>query len=600
MCGILGLITANTEKYFSKFDKSLDLLTHRGPDYRGVWKDKNIILGHRRLSIIDVSKLGNQPMIDKKSNSILIFNGEIYNYKELAQELIGLGYKFISNSDTEVLLYSLIEWGTKAIPKLNGMWAFAYWSLNENKLIISRDRFGVKPLYFYKQNMDFVFASEPKAILNLFTDCKKINEDVFKDFIVNSSLYNKGKSFYHNIEVFPSAHYGIYNLHTKKLELHRFWDYPNELNHNLTEKLAIEEFTYLLEQSVKLRLRSDVPVAASLSGGLDSTAILAGTNSLLPKTINSYTSIYEKKYYDEYKWAQKASDLLNSKLIPVEAKSNNWIKTLKKIVWHMDGPGYSPAVYPLWNLVKKAKSDGVKVILDGQGADEALAGYNQYMTYKNLFNQTFFLSNNGFTSKLGLMIKFSFPKLFNFYKKKIGIGSFLLKKDNVFSNFDEKKNKNSSIKDILQKDHSLDILPGLLHYGDSISMAHGVEIRNPFLDYRLVEWIFKLPENLLFNKNQSKWVLREYLRNKNLKLIADRKKKDGYSTPVKYWINSLSTSEKESYLLSNNGPIAEWFDKKKIQKLLKKNQKKNTISEFYLYKFISAQVWINQCIESND
>ena len=180
MCGILGLITDNTEKYFSKFDKSLDLLSHRGPDYRGVWKDKNIILGHRRLSIIDVSKLGNQPMIDKKSNSVLIFNGEIYNYKELAQELIGLGYKFTSNSDTEVLLYSLIEWGTKAIPKLNGMWAFAYWSFNENKLIISRDRFGVKPLYFYKQNIDFVFASEPKAIINLFPDCKKINEYVLR------------------------------------------------------------------------------------------------------------------------------------------------------------------------------------------------------------------------------------------------------------------------------------------------------------------------------------------------------------------------------------------------------------------------------------
>ena len=417
---------------------------------------------------------------------------------------------------------------------------------------------------------------------------------------MNSSLYNKGKSFYHNIEVFPPAHYGIYNLHTKKLELHRFWDYPNEVNYYLTEKLAVEEFTYLLEQSVKLRLRSDVPVALSLSGGLDSTAILASTNSFLPQTINSYTSIYEKKYFNEYEWAQKSSDLVNSKLVPVESKSNDWIKTLKKIVWHMDGPGYSPAVYPLWNLVKKAKSDGVKVILDGQGADEALAGYSQYIINKNFFNLNFILSSIGSISKLGWMLNFLFPKLFNLFRTKFGPMSFLLKKDNVFSNFDKTKDKNFSIKDVLKKDHSLDILPGLLHYGDSISMAHGVEIRNPFLDYRLVEWIFKLPENLLFNKNESKWVLREYLRNKNFNFIADKKKKEGYSTPVKHWINSLSTSEKESYLLSNNGPIAEWFDKKKIQKLLKKNQKKNTISEFYLYKFISAQVWINQCIESND
>ena len=195
MCGILGWLEKDNIQHISKFKSSLSTLKHRGPDANGLWHNQDVLLGHQRLSIIDLTKNGHQPMIENKSGSTIIFNGEIYNYLEIGQELKNLGYVFNGSSDTEVLLYSLIEWGPKIISRLNGMWSFAFWSPKKKQLILSRDRFGVKPLYYNLTEKSFSFASEPKALTNLFVELKKIDEDSLTDFLKNNSLYTKNDTF---------------------------------------------------------------------------------------------------------------------------------------------------------------------------------------------------------------------------------------------------------------------------------------------------------------------------------------------------------------------------------------------------------------------
>ena len=612
MCGILGWLSEKENKDYARFSSALDTLSHRGPDGRGIWQDKKILLGHRRLSIIDLTKNGHQPMIDKRTGSVLIFNGEIYNYKELGIELSELGHQFIGNSDTEVLLNSLIEWGSKAIPKLNGMWSFAFWSPLTKKLILSRDRFGVKPLYLINSKDKLAFASEPKALLKLFPEYRSVNENTLLDFLGNNLLYTKGESFYQGISVFPPAHYGIYDLNNKELKVTQYWDYPKNINQNITEKEALEEFTKLFEDSVKLRLRSDVPVGVTLSGGLDSSSILTAAASIQKNPINCYTSVYENNLFDEFKWAKIASSKVDSKLIPITSKESNWLNTLKKIAWHMDAPGYSPAVYPIWNLMCQSKFDGVRVLLDGQGADEALAGYNNYVIHnfldylkrkkKNTKNQSNFFNHIsmsiktfGVSRSLAWLIRETLPSLSNLYRNHYGFQSVMHEHVKVPEN-SINKDKLKSVRDHLIIDHSINILPGLLHYGDSISMSHGIEVRNPFLDYRLVEWIFKLPSNLLFNNSETKWVLREYLRRNNQINIGNRNDKKGYSTPIKKWLISSKNNEVESLLLSNENPLLKWVDKNKIKNLINQNKKGIMGAEHHLYKLLSTQIWMQECL----
>jgi asparagine synthase (glutamine-hydrolysing) len=612
MCAILGLLGSQVIYKLSSFENALNLLSHRGPDAQGIWKDKDILLGHRRLSIIDLTKTGHQPMIDEKTGSVLIFNGEIYNYKELSTELVELGHQLIGTSDTEVLLHSLIEWGTDVLPRLNGMWSFAFWSPQKKKLMLSRDRFGIKPLYVYNSNNRLAFASEPKALISLFPECRAVNEDTLLDFLGNNLLYTKGQSFYKNISVFPPAHYGIYELNANVLKLTRYWDYPKKINQNITEKEALEEFSNLFSDAVRLRLRSDVPLGVALSGGVDSSSILVAASKVSTNPITCFTSVYNEKSVDEYKWAKIAANYNHSKLISVTAQQKDWLDTLKKISWHMDAPGYSPAVYPLWNLIKRSKSENILVLLDGQGADESLAGYVHY-TINNLLDYLRGKNNQKKTIKgfLGHIIRaantFSLsnsftwlareasPKLHSIYRKRYGFQSIILDGINIPQIYDHKKNKNYSVRDRLINDHSADILPGLLHYGDSISMAHGLELRNPFLDYRLVEWIFKLPNHLLFNKSETKWVVREYMRNNNQGDIGNRFKKSGYPTPIREWMNN-SSNEVETLLLSKNSPILQWCDKQKIKKLIYQNKKKTMGSDHHLFKLISTQIWMQNCL----
>lgn len=614
MCGIFGWLGRHTDEDRSRFDAALDLLAHRGPDDRGVFAAPGILLGHRRLSILDLSPTGHQPMVEPASGATLVFNGEIYNHIELRTELENMGHQFSGHSDTEVLLHALIEWEEQALPRLNGMWAFAFWQPTRQRLMLARDRFGVKPLYYRIGRDGLGLASEPKALLAFFPEHRKVSEQSLLDFLGNNLLYARGESFYQGIHVLPPAHYAFYELGAGTLHLSRYWDYPGNTDDGLSADEALAQFDTLFTDAVRLRLRSDVPVGLTLSGGLDSTGVLAASSAYSIQPLTCFTSVYSEGESGELPWAQLASDAIHAPLIPVSAPQEDWLHTMRKVAWHMDGPGYSPAVYPLWHLMQRARAEGVPVLLEGQGADEALAGYPQYAVLELLD----YLSGKSSQSRSwagmdartrALRRTFSLrwalawaaremsPSLLRWHRRRVGFESLMHPGIKLPSPPETPhQNGGDPVRQRLLADHSLTILPGLLHYGDAISMAHSVEARNPFLDYRLVEWMFKLPNRLRFNRHETKWVLREYLRAHGQPAIGNRPDKKGYPTPVGKWLIS-ERREIEQLLLERPSPLHAWCDKSKVRRLIEQNARGVLAAEHHLYKLVSTQLWLNECIE---
>lgn len=617
MCGILGVVGGRVAR--SNFSDALDLLRHRGPDDHGIFHSDVVSLGHRRLSIIDLSAAAKQPMHSADDEAILVFNGEIYNYIELRKELKAFGYRFETDSDSEVLLAAYQKWGADCLGKLNGMWAFAIWEPREKKLFFARDRFGVKPFYFVWDDDRFLFASEPKALLEIAPEYRKVDQVALYEFLVDGNLYGHGRSFYENVRVLDPGHSGIFDVQNKKLRLTRYWDYPEATENADDLETTAANFADLFDDSVRLRLRSDVEVGLTLSGGLDSSAILASMNRSDGFSPKCFTSTYPGGMADEFKWAKRAASHSNNPLIRVEASGVHWIDTLRQIAWHMDGPGYSPAVYPLWHLMADARSRGVTVMLEGQGADELLGGYAQHSVLHMLSS----LSNamgtfssqhlsNAVSTMRGLfrtypaMLVFLrttrelFPFLLASYRRKAGSLGLLRRE------FGEAATRAGAVvqKPIptkyvnradnrLMYDHSYGILPGLLHYGDAISMAHGVESRNPFLDYRLVEWIFGLPASTKLAFGQTKWPVRDYLRSAGQDELGNRWDKKGYLTPVAIWMRNNGGEIVREVLTRQDARINEYCHRKEVGDLIESFLAGRSGAENHIYRLISTETWLN-------
>jgi len=625
MCGILGWISEGVQSRAEPFSKALDTLAHRGPDDRGVFDAPGAFLGHRRLSIIDLTIGGHQPMRDPGSGAVIVFNGEIYNYLELRRQLEQLGHEFRTESDTEVLLQAYLEWGPSALNKLNGMWGLAIWQPQQRKLFVARDRFGIKPFYFAHRpgHIGFAFASEPKALLALFPEFRQPDEQAVYKFLAEGLLYTEGQSFYQHIQTLPPGHYGDYSAETEQYKMIRYWDYPTTAiaSTNYAQD-AVDEFSSLFEDAVSLRMRSDVPVGITLSGGLDSTAVLAAAMRKTPGKRVCFTSVYGGNERGEAEWAKRASAPYGILPVEVEAPNAAWLQTLQQIAWHMDGPGYSPAVYPLWYLMREARKQGVLVLLEGQGADEALGGYPQYaviallgilrrargaVELKHAF-QVWTRICGTFTVRWALLwlLRESFPGLVSLNRRRVGSYMTLTEDFKVRA---EKQLRGAGngltasgskslnpITSRLMQDHSRNILPGLLHYGDAISMAHGVESRLPFMDFRLVEWMFANSDAVKINEGQTKWVLRQYLRQAGQTTIAERKDKQGYPTPIEKWLAENNGAIVRELLLAPDTHIKQFCDTHRIGKLLNKHLSGRPGAGNHLYRLISTELWLRQCI----
>lgn len=540
MCGILGTFPSEDRE---KFEASLNLLEHRGPDHQDVYGLNNVLLGHTRLAIIDLDEHSQQPM--EIENLVLIFNGEIYNYIELKEELEGFGYDFQTSSDTEVLLNAYREWGEACVEKFNGMWAFAIFDKEKKKLFLSRDRFGVKPLYYLYDENQFVFASEIKALVPYLSKRVAHKEELIR-YLVYGVQEHREETMFQNVFRFPLAHTATYDLESKNLSFQKFYEINQSVKHQINSNDAQIGLKKSLEESILLRLRSDVKVGMALSGGVDSNIIVSKANAH-NKTIESFSSIYaSKEQINENTNIEQTVQKLNLKQHYVVSEIESLVSSIENIVWMQDEPFDTLGIFAQYRVYEKMHNEEVKVSLDGQGADEIFAGYGTYraaVLRENIFNYKFlrdyFKHYRAFVFQdIKLLLLSSFPRLFEWlyfqkrakkiFNKKV---SFLPSLKESFSNFNNLNKKlHFDVKEYLTV---------LLRYVDRNSMAKSIESRAPFLDYNLVNYAFSLPSDLKYKDGFSKYILRKtFEHDVSADIIWNRDKK-GFPVPQNEWCNHV-------------------------------------------------------------
>ncbi|RKY41285.1 MAG: asparagine synthase (glutamine-hydrolyzing), partial [Candidatus Omnitrophota bacterium] len=551
MCGLAGIVDLNRQKVRKEdLEKMIMLIKHRGPDDEGYFIDENVGLGHCRLSIIDLSLRGHQPMINKEGRFIIVYNGEIYNYLEIRKELKDIGYRFISDTDTEVVLYAYQEWGKTCLEKFNGMWALAIYDRQKRELFCARDRFGIKPFYYYFDGKLFAFSSEIKSLLKLNLS-NKPNDKVIYDFLKFGMADHTEDTFFKGVKRLLPAYWLIVNLEEAKIEKGKYWNLKicngTQILRGNDKKYA-QKFLDLFVDSVRLRLRSDVPVGSCLSGGLDSSAIVCVINNLLKgkerfavgSRQRAFSACFNNRRLDERKYIQEVIRQTKADSNYIFPELTGLKKELEKLVWHQEEPFGGISIYAQWKVFSLAKTKGVKVLLDGQGGDENLCGYRKFYMFflrKLLEDKKYLLfvreALSFFSSweilstlfiKNGLRYLPLYSRLFNvdsFFKD-----SFIKKWREELSHLDF--GYNSSLHERLKEDIEKWSLPVLLRYEDRNSMAHSLETRLPFLDYRLVEFIASLPFSQKMRGGKSKFVVRKALRGILPEKIRLRKSKLGF------------------------------------------------------------------------
>ncbi len=605
MCGIAGIYSSKNEARPEWVKLMTDTLKHRGPDdegflaadaktgkiYYNLTGDEskikgrpinafnipaNLLLGHRRLSIIDTTSAGHQPMGNAGGNIYIIFNGEIYNYLELRKALKSLGYQFRTNTDTEVLLACYEEWGKDCLSKLNGMWSFCIYDSKKNILFCARDRFGVKPFYYYIDENYFSFASEIKAIVKLPFYKKDINRQAAFGYLFLGREETNEESFFKGIYELLPSHYLIYNLNSAKSTRTRYYtlNYTDEwkdFNENNLNTYTDEVKSRLFE-AVKLRLRSDVPVGSCLSGGLDSSGIVCIINEFLrkehPRQIGDFqkvfTAVYPDSPVDESRWAKIAVDETRTEWFRTYPNGEDLLKDLEDLVYAQDIPFGSTSIYAQYKVMKLASESGVKVLLDGQGGDELFTGYSEYYgtffadmvknkKFLQLLKEFGSLSNSPvnklyvikyliklFAYEITSGIGTGFSKnLYRQYKYIIGTGRYI---DPDFYNENKIYVEDTKVvfKSLNQMLYLLITglnLKTLLKYEDRNSMRFSVESRTPFADdIELIESVFKIPSSYKIHGGWSKFIFREAMRGILPEEIRSRKDKIGFATPEGIWL----------------------------------------------------------------
>lgn len=587
MCGIAGIIgDFNT----CQLDAMLLSQYHRGPDATGKYNDGNFAaLGHNRLAIIDLSPQSNQPFLDPSGRYILVFNGEIYNYIELKAELKG-HYTFRTDSDTEVLLAAFIIYGNQCLQKLNGMFSFAIWDNQDKKLFAARDRFGVKPFFYSIKNNSFYFSSEIKAI-HAAGISRIPNEKVWASYFAYGSYGNPDETFWEDILQLPGGYFLSFTLPLDKmgtclvegglrqaqsdivpqvpsdLTIVKWYFFEEEVAKqpkNLTFEQAKEHYVSLLKDSIDLRFRADVPVGFNISGGLDSSVLLAlvNNNNNNNSRINAYTFYTNNLAYDELPWVEMMVAKTKNPLTKVLLQAHEVPDFAQKMEGQQDEPYGGVPTLAYAKIFQQARKDNVLVLLDGQGMDEQWAGYDYYTQENDTTIQ-------GVTDS---------P-----FKRNMLSDTFLAKaeKPNYPKPFDHEL-LNKQYRDLFYTK-----IPRALRFNDRISMLFSTELREPFLDYRLVEFAFSLPFYFKIKNGITKFMLREiaseYLAND---LVFAPKRP--LQTPQREWLaNDLKKWVGDCFEIIENTEYSRWFDIVELQKELERYFEGNIQSSFHIWQFIS-------------
>ena len=575
MCGIAGIISPNSSLVQQqRLQQMADVLQHRGPDGEGFWIDEQqqIGFGHRRLCIIDLTERAAQPL--HYLHYTIVFNGEIYNYIELKDELQKKGYCFSTQSDTEVIPAAYDHWGVDCLNKFDGMFAFALWSNQSQQLLIARDRFGEKPLFYHADYLyrgkfeQFVFASEMKALWAVGVP-KQLNGTMMLNYLTLGFVQNpqkKTETFYSNILSLPQGHYLVVTPKEGRVQMHK-WYHPNVSNAiDVSETNAIEKFTELFFTSVARRLRSDVSIGTSLSGGIDSSSVVAAIH--WSKNISQqwknmgFTASFPGFEKDELEYSKKIAQHFNIDQHIVEPTADNCIKYFQQLMYHQEEPFSSSSVLTQFLVYKLTKENNITVLLDGQGADEILGGYKKYSHW---YLQQIFLKDSSLYFKERKLLQQNelldewgwrnyaaalFPD-----KAARALQQKAIKQQKQNEFIDEEFFAHYHNADVLHKPIVKQLedilyyntfnfgLQELLRYADRNSMAHSREVRLPFLLHGLVEFIFSLPASYKIRDGFTKWILRKSMEESLPQEIIWRKGKVGFEPPQKEWMQTKRMQE---------------------------------------------------------
>jgi asparagine synthase (glutamine-hydrolysing) len=571
MCGIAGIVA------LEGFDPNLlisitHLVKHRGPDgYGFVYFDlesnssgecfhnedgrpnlhkPSLGFGARRLAILDLSDSGNQPMQTGDGEIWITYNGEVYNYLEIRKELEGMGHSFRTHTDTEVILRAYREWGPSCVNHFNGMWSLAIWDRRNKKLFCSRDRFGVKPFYYFIAPSLFVFGSEIKQLLSYPAVLRAVNNTTVSQYLRYGVQDHTDNTFFANIYQLQGGHSLILDLTKPVLSVatERYWELPIKSEENISEKEATEKFLALIQRSVRWRMRSDVPVGSCLSGGLDSSSVVSlATRVARPTEFHTFSSCFEQVSVDERQFIEEVvrSTELNSHL--VFPKAEGFWDDLNCLIWHQDEPFGGTSVYAQWCVMQAARQARIPVLLDGQGGDEILCGYRKFYVFylwhllkhanpRVLPEGIAWIRNLGQNAWSWSYAKRYIPS-FN------GSNQSLLARvcNPEFTCTEHKPAKVSlgpgaSLPQRQKDDLSFYSIPALLHYEDRNSMAHSIEARVPMLDYELASFAVNCRSSLKLRDGWTKWILRNAMRGVLPEAVRLRKSKLGFATPQREWL----------------------------------------------------------------
>jgi asparagine synthase (glutamine-hydrolysing) len=606
MCGIVGIINLDSKPVInSQILYMMQKMKHRGPDDEGSFVQDNVGFGFVRLSILDLSDAGHQPMFSHDGRFVIVFNGEVYNYIEIRREL-ETEFVFRTGTDTEVILAAYQKWGSKCLDKFNGMFSFVIYDTVKKEVFGARDRFGIKPLYYYKDEEKFIFASELKSIIPLIK--REANNNIIADYLLYNRVDHSNETFFKNIYKIP--HGNNFSIKNNHLTINKWYNLKEKLN--VKKSLNAKEYRELFKNSIRLRLRSDVPIGVTLSGGIDSSSITASlVNDFAINDLNTFSSVFgNDEFADESEYINAFIGIVGN-MDYTTPDADSFYKDIREFIsaHNEPTPGTSPYIqYKVMELASKK----VTVTLDGQGADEQLAGYHNFFSIYHLellrklkfgkliseFWNYFKLHKNPivFLYLLYYMMPVHFKRVASKRKYPSVNSSFVNKyksKKNILRDLYSPKSLNDSL-----YEHFENKLEHLLKWEDLNSMSFSIESRVPFLDHNLVEATLSAPSNVKIYKGQTKHILREALKDILPEKIALRKDKKGFVSPQAKWFR---TSKFEGFikgvLNSDSFKQRGCFNYTEANRRYKEHLDGRKDNSREIWKLISLELWFQEFID---
>lgn len=623
MCGFVGILDKKPVDAVT-LKSMADTISHRGPDEEGQFIDKNVGLYHKRLSIIDLST-GQQPMISK--NYVIVFNGEIYNYIELREDLKRKGHVFQTTSDTEVILKMYEEYGLESISQLNGMFSFLIYDKVRETIVAARDHFGIKPMYFYKNGECFLFASEIKALLKHPNVKAEVNEEGLNDYLTFQFTL-KDCTLFKNVSKLSPGHYMVIDVKSQSYNLVKYWTPNFSVDRFHTEEYFNLELRRLIEDTIKIQLRSDVPLGTYLSGGLDSSLVTMIASKILPNQISTFSGAFnEGPEFNETEYIHEVVNACKAKAYEIYPTAGEFVELLPKLIYHLDEPVAGPGLFPQY-MVSKLAAENVKVVLGGQGGDEIFGGYARYViayleqAIKGAILETTEEGEHIVSLKSILpnlpYIKRYLPMLKTFLNKETFEPMdrryfYLIDRMEGSMNYYTSDFKTQYIREDIFNRYKLlfndpnthsyfnkmthfdmfGSLPALLQVEDRMSMAVSIESRVPLLDHRIVDLVAKMPPAMKFKGAEMKYILKRAVGDYLPPKILDRKDKMGFPVPLHLWAQNEARDFIADTLLSQRSKNRGIFDAAKVEKIITSQQPFSR----QLWGMLSLEIWFNNFID---